>query len=150
MDSIAVGIVCKTPAPGLSKTRLFPPLSPEECAALATCFIRDTAGTVSGLIGEGVTAYAIYTPVGTGHALRELLPAGFRMLPQDDGDLGARRGGAVVLSPALDGGYMLIGLSALHERLFADIPWSTAQVYERTLAARRRDRPAGRRPARLV
>ena len=172
MDSIAIGIFCKTPAAGLSKTRLSPPLSREECAALSACFIRDVATTVSELTGESVSAYAIYTPVGSEEALRELLPAGFRLLAQSDGDLGSLltaamrellaahagvilicadsptlpvsilraavdvtlRGGAVVLSPALDGGYLLIALSAMHERLFADIPWSTAQVHERTVA----------------
>ena len=42
-------------------------------------------------------------------------------------------GDNVVLSPALDGGYTLIGLSRMHSRLFADIPWSTSQVYAKTL-----------------
>jgi hypothetical protein len=41
--------------------------------------------------------------------------------------------GGIVLSPALDGGYTLIGLQQMHERLFAGIPWSTPDVYERTL-----------------
>ena len=38
-----------------------------------------------------------------------------------------------MLSPAFDGGYTLIGLSKLHRRLFADIPWSTDAVYRLTL-----------------
>jgi glycosyltransferase A (GT-A) superfamily protein (DUF2064 family) len=38
-----------------------------------------------------------------------------------------------VLSPAHDGGYTLIGLSAMHPRLFEDIPWSTPAVYPVTL-----------------
>jgi len=38
-----------------------------------------------------------------------------------------------VLSPAFDGGYTLVGLSRLHRRLFADIPWSTNAVYRLTL-----------------
>ena len=40
----------------------------------------------------------------------------------------------VVLGPAVDGGYYLIGLNHLHAPLFKDIPWSTAQVLERTRA----------------
>ena len=44
-----------------------------------------------------------------------------------------RRGDNVVLSPAADGGYTLIGLSKPHARLFADIPWSTSEVYRLTL-----------------
>src|SRR5262249_28071655 len=42
-------------------------------------------------------------------------------------------GADLVLSPALDGGYTLIGLSAPHARLFADIPWSTDVVHRLTL-----------------
>jgi glycosyltransferase A (GT-A) superfamily protein (DUF2064 family) len=44
-----------------------------------------------------------------------------------------RKGGSVVLSPALDGGYTLIGLSEAREQLFSDIPWSTPAVYRLTL-----------------
>ena len=43
MSSVAVGIFCKTPAAGFSKTRLSPPLRPEDCSALSACFIRDLA-----------------------------------------------------------------------------------------------------------
>jgi len=39
----------------------------------------------------------------------------------------------VVLSPALDGGYTLVGLSRPHPRVFEDIPWSTDAVYRLTL-----------------
>jgi glycosyltransferase A (GT-A) superfamily protein (DUF2064 family) len=45
-----------------------------------------------------------------------------------------RRGGAVVLSPALDGGYTLVGLDRMHDRLFAGVPWSTPQVHNVTVA----------------
>ena len=38
----------------------------------------------------------------------------------------------VALSPAVDGGYTLIGLSKLHARLFEDIPWSTDAVHRLT------------------
>ena len=39
----------------------------------------------------------------------------------------------LVLGPAYDGGYTLIGLSRLHPRLFEAIPWSTSEVYRMTL-----------------
>lgn len=39
----------------------------------------------------------------------------------------------VVLGPALDGGYTLIGLSRPHSQLFSKIPWSTETVLESTL-----------------
>lgn len=38
----------------------------------------------------------------------------------------------VVLGPATDGGYWLIGMQQLHPDLFADIPWSTDRVLTRT------------------
>ena len=39
----------------------------------------------------------------------------------------------LVLGPATDGGYYLIGLSRLIKPLFVDIPWGTGQVLSRTL-----------------
>ncbi len=39
----------------------------------------------------------------------------------------------VVLGPATDGGYWLIGMQQLHPDLFANIPWSTDRVLMRTL-----------------
>jgi rSAM/selenodomain-associated transferase 1 len=172
MRSVAVGIFCKTPAAGLSKTRLSPPLRPEECGALSACFIRDLAATIHQLSLDGcATPYAVYTPAGTENALRALLPAGFRLLMQCDDDFGARllrataelldaghagailvnadsptlplsilraaadavcRADAVVLGPAIDGGYTLIGLSRPHAHVFKDIPWSTSDVYRLT------------------
>jgi uncharacterized protein len=173
VQTIAIGIFCKTPAAGFSKTRLSPPLRPEECAALSACFIRDLADTIHELAQDGdVTGYAVFTPLGTEGALRTLLPPGFRLLPQCDGDFGmrlatatrdllashagailvnadsptlpaailraavdaTRRGGAVVLSPAFDGGYTLIGVSRLHDRLYQEVPWSTAEVHRTTVA----------------
>lgn len=172
MKTVAVGIFCKTPLPGLSKTRLSPPLRPDECADLSACFIRDLTATIHEVARDGdVTGYAVYTPTGTEAALRTLLPPGFRLLLQCEGDFGmrlvaatrmllddhagailvnsdsptlpvsilrravdaTRHGGTVVLSPAHDGGYTLIGVSKLHERLYTDIPWSTSQVYGKTL-----------------
>jgi len=173
VQSVAVGIFCKTPAAGFSKTRLSPPLRPEECGVLSACFIRDLATTIHGLcLDGGVMPYAVYTPAGTEKALRALLPARFRLLLQCGGDFGTRlcraaadllsdghagvilvnadsptlpasilrfavaavRGNdAVVLSPAIDGGYTLIGLSRPHPRVFADIPWSTPKVHHLTM-----------------
>jgi rSAM/selenodomain-associated transferase 1 len=39
----------------------------------------------------------------------------------------------LVLGPARDGGYYLIGLSRPQSRLFLDIPWGTAEVFNRTM-----------------
>ena len=39
----------------------------------------------------------------------------------------------VVIGPASDGGYYLIGMRAHFPMLFADMPWSTSTVFEETL-----------------
>lgn len=40
----------------------------------------------------------------------------------------------VVIGPALDGGYYLIGMKCAHDMLLRDMPWSTDQVLPTTLA----------------
>jgi len=42
-------------------------------------------------------------------------------------------GDRVVLGPASDGGYYLIGLKQPHRRLFEDIAWSTERVFRQTV-----------------
>jgi len=39
----------------------------------------------------------------------------------------------LVIGPALDGGYWLIGLGCPQPSLFQEIPWSTASVYDETM-----------------
>jgi rSAM/selenodomain-associated transferase 1 len=170
---VAIGIMCKTPVPGSSKTRLSPPLSAAECAEISACFITDLANTIHELsLLADVTPYAVYTPKGSEGSLRRLLPHSFKLALQCEGGFGVRLlqgvidllndghkgailvnsdsptlpkkilkqatdalagGDNVTLSPAIDGGYTLIGLSKPHARLFEDIPWSTSEVYRLTL-----------------
>jgi uncharacterized protein len=47
----------------------------------------------------------------------------------------ARRPDVLVLGPAEDGGYYLIGITRSHPRLFEEIPWGTSRVLERTCQA---------------
>jgi rSAM/selenodomain-associated transferase 1 len=42
------------------------------------------------------------------------------------------RGTGVVLGPAADGGYYLIGMNGLYPFLFGDVPWSTSLVLDLT------------------
>ncbi len=44
----------------------------------------------------------------------------------------------MVLGPATDGGYYLIGMRSLEPRLFSGIPWGSARVLEATLDRCRR------------
>jgi uncharacterized protein len=46
----------------------------------------------------------------------------------------AEPGDRLVLGPAADGGYYLIGLKSFHRRLFEEIEWSTERVWRQTLA----------------
>ncbi len=48
-----------------------------------------------------------------------------------------RPGDRGVLGPSTDGGYYLLALKTPHDRLFADIAWSTDQVADQTLARAR-------------
>jgi uncharacterized protein len=43
-------------------------------------------------------------------------------------------GERVVLGPAADGGYYLIGMKQFHAGLFEEIDWSTERVYQQTIA----------------
>jgi len=56
---------------------------------------------------------------------RDLIEEGFGLLDAHD----------VVLGPAADGGYYLIGMSMPHSVLFEGIAWGTGLVYEQTLSA---------------
>lgn len=110
MGTVAVGIMCKTPAPGKSKTRLSPPLQPEECAGISACFIRDLSRTIGALAGDGgVAGYAVYTPVGSEAGLLPLLPPCFELLAQVDGDFGARlfHGARELLDAGHDGAILV-------------------------------------------
>jgi rSAM/selenodomain-associated transferase 1 len=82
------------------------------------------------------------------HAARDLVAAGYGSvcmvnadsptLPTDLLVEAVRRlqepGDRVVLGPAADGGYYLIGLKRFHQRLFEEIDWSTGRVYRQTVA----------------
>jgi len=41
----------------------------------------------------------------------------------------------IVIGPAKDGGYYLIGMKAPHPEIFQNIPWSTDRVFEETMKA---------------
>src|SRR4051812_11852479 len=81
----------KVPEPGKVKTRLTPPLTPDEAAEINKCFLRDlaqaitTAGKTSPGFGVGV-----YTPRGAEAAYAEILPPEFMLLPQRGFDFGER------------------------------------------------------------
>ena len=94
----ALAMMIKAPRPGASKTRLSPPLTPEEAAALSGCFLRDTTANIAAAAASATApaaGVAVYTPTGMERAFDGLLPAGFCMAAQRDGGFGERLAGAV-------------------------------------------------------
>jgi rSAM/selenodomain-associated transferase 1 len=114
----ALAVMTKAPQPGRVKTRLVPPLTPEEAAELNKCFLRDTATAISSVCSgrpvgdaskmqfehasashsEASTAacgIAVYTPVGAESAYNDILPPAFALLPQRGDKFGERLYSAV-------------------------------------------------------
>jgi rSAM/selenodomain-associated transferase 1 len=101
---IALGIMCKVPRSGLSKTRLCPPLSADEAAEFSRCFIADLAASIDGLSqGHNVRGVAVYTPANAEDELDDVLPPGFARLAQRGNGLGERLHNAT--TDLLDAGY---------------------------------------------
>jgi uncharacterized protein len=169
----AIGIICKAPEPGRSKTRLATAIGEVAASELSACFVRDVGAAIEAVPETlGRRGYGVYAPVGAEHIMQQLLPAGFGMLLQAGDDLGyvligATRalllaghdcvllvngdsptlpthllvqavktlrepGDRMVLGPASDGGYYLIGLKHPHKQLFTQIAWGTETVARTT------------------
>ena len=87
----ALAVMTKAPQAGRVKTRLVPPLTPEEAAELNKCFLRDTAAAISNAAGgDTACGIAVYTPVGAESAYTDLLPVDFSLLPQRGDKFGER------------------------------------------------------------
>src|SRR4051812_25897053 len=79
----ALGIMTKAPEPGKVKTRLSPPLTPVEAAALNECFLRDLSTSIDRATGRArAMGVAVYTPVGKEAAYNHLLPPRFKLIAQ--------------------------------------------------------------------
>ena len=62
----AIAIMAKASAPGRTKTRLVPPLTFEQAAALNTAFLQDIAGNLlSAGSHAAITGYVAFAPAGT-------------------------------------------------------------------------------------
>lgn len=87
VGSCAIGVMAKSPRPGHAKTRLCPPLRPEQAAQLSAAFLRDTTeNMVAAATSIPIVGYAAYAPFGTEESLiAHLAPGTARILA--DGDL---------------------------------------------------------------
>ncbi len=62
-ETIALGIMCKAPRPGVTKTRLARVLGPDRAAALSGCFLRDVAASIEAVPAHlGGRGYGVYAP----------------------------------------------------------------------------------------
>ncbi len=86
----ALAVMTKAPRAGQVKTRLVPPLSPEEAAQLNVCFLRDTAAAIAKACGTTARGVGVYTPIGAEAAYVDILPSGFELLPQRGDGFGER------------------------------------------------------------
>jgi rSAM/selenodomain-associated transferase 1 len=87
----ALAVMTKVPRAGKVKTRLTPPLTPSEAAALNTCFLRDTTEAISSMTKKGGAAcIAVYTPAGEEEEYRGILPDEFQLLAQRGDSFGDR------------------------------------------------------------
>jgi uncharacterized protein len=87
----ALAVMAKAPRPGRVKTRLAPPLTLDQSAALNICFLRDTTANIAAVAASGNAAGIVsYTPVGDEALFDTLLPAGFSLIPQRGNGFGER------------------------------------------------------------
>jgi rSAM/selenodomain-associated transferase 1 len=166
----ALVIFAKAPIPGEVKTRLCPPLTPDEAATLHGSFVLDMLERTKLAVAKLQLPFHRYLACAPSSELVffKIMEErqGVRLLDQVGTDLGQRMHHTfaslfangyervllvgtdvptlplsvyqdaltlfgksdVVLGPALDGGYYLIGLTKPAEQLFHEVPWSTKQV----------------------
>ena len=177
----AMAVMAKAPQLGRVKTRLCPPLLPQDATMLSKAFLKDITGNIraasettairpfvafapsgaedlfNDVVAEGTdlvladgSADVADSVGGFGrcllHAVESLLGAEFSavcLLNSDSptiptailihaANLLLSRKRDVVLGPAYDGGYYLIGMTEPHPRLFEGINWSTDSVLSET------------------
>jgi rSAM/selenodomain-associated transferase 1 len=163
-DTVTVAILAKAPIPGTAKTRLIPSIGAHAAAVLQERLIERMAATACVAAIGPVTLWCAPDPshvsfrelfLRHGIALKRQPEGdlGARMLAAMNGPtlvIGtdcpaftvehlraaakALRNADVVLIPAEDGGYVLIGARAAQPQLFSGIVWGTHSVLHETRA----------------
>ena len=155
-------VFARYPRPGACKTRLIPALGPEGAANLhrhltertvrvlgesglpvTVAFTGEEASRFAGWLGPDVVLVEQVDGGLTERLLACLNPAPVIYFGADTPDLAPHHVEAaiaalerhdVVIGPAEDGGYYLIGMRRALPELLTDMPWSTDQVLPETLA----------------
>ncbi len=87
----ALAVMAKAPRPGRVKTRLSPPLTPQQASALNACFLRDTVASLGDACLSAEAEWVIsYTPIGEEAAFHGILPDHALLLPQRGDGFGER------------------------------------------------------------
>jgi rSAM/selenodomain-associated transferase 1 len=82
----AIGVMAKAPQAGRSKTRLCPPLTPEQAATLSAAFLRDTTDNIAAAARLApIAAYAAYAPLGSEALVVAHVAPGTSLLVADGG-----------------------------------------------------------------
>jgi rSAM/selenodomain-associated transferase 1 len=152
----ALIVIAKAPVPGRVKTRLSPPCTPVQAAAIAGAALQDTLATATLATRAGRRVVVLdgepgaWLPDGfevipqRGDGLEERLAAAFddvgepaflvgmdtpQVTPELlDAGLEAVAGGDSAFGAALDGGYWGIGLRTPDPAVFAEVPMSSART----------------------
>ncbi len=164
-------LFAKRPRLGQVKTRLAPPLAPEQALELYRAFLDDQIGFLRSFGDRCDVELCLDGPWTADAALRRSV-GDLRPTRQGPGDLGRRmlraierasregsratvvigadaptmpadhvveafdelrRGAPGVITPAADGGFVLIGLRRPEPALFRDVPWGCPEVLDVTL-----------------
>jgi uncharacterized protein len=84
----AVAVMAKVPGAVPVKSRLHAALTAERATALYRCFLLDRLDALACV--PGIAPVVAFAPAHAAAAMAALAPAGFRLVPQHDGDLGER------------------------------------------------------------
>jgi len=144
-----VGVFAKQPLAGQAKTRLAQTTSPEWAQRVAQALLEDSLDRFSriqasrAIVYAPATAAAFFSPLAQGrydarrHGYSRIIAVGADSptLPIDyvEHAFTALEAHDVVIGPAQDGGYYLIGGSLQELAIFDDIPWSSTRVLEVTI-----------------
>ncbi len=121
----ALTVMAKAPRPGKVKTRLSPPLTLEQTAALNVRFLRDTTENLAGI--SGAAGLISYTPQGDEALFAGLLPETFALVLQRGEGFGER-----LLAAAKD--ILAIGYGSVC-LIDSDSPTVPTVAYERAVTA---------------
>jgi uncharacterized protein len=84
----ALAVMAKAPVPGSVKTRMVPPLTLEQAAALYRAILRDQLEHLTRL--AAIDLYVAFTPDDAAALMKSVVPAAFECFPQRGEDLGER------------------------------------------------------------